>query len=169
MLSHRDVACVLAEPVMTNCGMVLPEPGYHDALRELTTKYGTYLIVDETHTYSTGPGGYTAAYGLKPDFITLGKAIAGGIPAAAYGFTLQVAEAINATFGKQHLLSDPMGIGGTLSANAFAIARVPSRKASNSNTPMGPFQTTVLAVRICSTNASTALGPISNAIQSFGI
>ena len=119
-LSHKDVACILAEPVMTNCGMVLPEPGYHDQLRELATKYGTYLIIDETHTFSSGPGGYTAAHGLKPDFITLGKSIAGGIPVAVYGFTARIADRINASFGRQPV-SDPMGIGGTLSANAFAI------------------------------------------------
>jgi len=119
-LSHRDVACILAEPVMTNCGMVLPEQGYHDKLRELATKYGTYLIIDETHTFSSGPGGYTAAHGLKPDFITLGKSIAGGIPVAVYGFTAQIEDQINASFGRKPV-SDPMGIGGTLSANAFAI------------------------------------------------
>jgi len=119
-LSHEDVACVLAEPVMTNCGMVLPEPGYHDRLRELTAGYGTYLIIDETHTFSSGPGGYTAAHGLKPDFVTLGKAVAGGIPVAAYGFTTQIADRINAGFGRKPV-SDPMGIGGTLSANAFAV------------------------------------------------
>ena len=119
-LSHKDVACILAEPVMTNCGMVLPEPGYHEKLRELATKYGTYLIIDETHTFSSGPGGYTAAHGLKPDFVTLGKSIAGGIPVAVYGFTAQIADEINASFGRKPV-SDPMGIGGTLSANAFAI------------------------------------------------
>ena len=119
-LRHEDVACILAEPVMTNCGMVLPDPGYHDKLRELATKYGTYLIIDETHTFSSGPGGYTAAHGLTPDFITLGKSIAGGIPVAVYGFTAQIADHINASFGRKPV-SDPMGIGGTLSANAFAI------------------------------------------------
>lgn len=119
-LCHEDVACILAEPVMTNCGMVLPAPGYHAKLRELATKYGTYLIIDETHTFSSGPGGYTAAHGLKPDFVTLGKSIAGGIPVAVYGFTAQIADRINASFGRKPV-SDPMGIGGTLSANAFAI------------------------------------------------
>ena len=119
-LSHKDVACILAEPVMTNCGMVLPEPGYHEELRELATKYGAYLIIDETHTFSAGPGGYTAAHGLQPDFITLGKSIAGGIPVAVYGFTAQIAAQINASFGRKPV-SDPMGIGGTLSANAFAV------------------------------------------------
>ena len=105
---------------MTNCGMVLPAPGYHEKLRELCTKYGTYLVLDETHTFSNGYGGYTKAYGLKPDFITLGKSIAGGIP-VVYGFTREVAERINASFGRKSV-SDPMGISGTLSGNAFAIA-----------------------------------------------
>jgi glutamate-1-semialdehyde 2,1-aminomutase len=111
-LSHEDVACILAEPVMTNCGMVLPEPGYHDQLRKLATTYGAYLIIDETHTFSSGPGGYTAAHGLQPDFVTLGKSIAGGIPVAVYGFTAQIADRINASFGRKPV-SDPMGIGGT--------------------------------------------------------
>jgi len=119
-LAHRDVACVLAEPVMTNCGMVLPAPDYHEKLRDACTRHGTYLIIDETHTLSSGPGGYTAAHGLKPDFITLGKSIAGGIPVAVYGFTASVAKGINASFGRKGL-SDPMGIGGTLSGNALAV------------------------------------------------
>jgi glutamate-1-semialdehyde 2,1-aminomutase len=120
-LAYEDCACVIAEPVMTNCGMVLPAPGYLEKLRELCTKYGTYLIIDETHTLSNGYGGYTKAYGLKPDFITLGKSIAGGIPVSVYGFTHEVADKINATFGHKGV-SDPMGISGTLSGNAFAIA-----------------------------------------------
>ena len=120
-LAHRDVACVLAEPVMTNCGMVLPAEGYLEKMRELCDRYGTLLIIDETHTFSSGPGGYTAAHGLQPDFITLGKSIAGGIPVAVYGFTAEMAEKINASFGKKSV-ADPMGIGGTLSGNAFAIA-----------------------------------------------
>jgi len=120
-LAVGDVACVLAEPVMTNCGMVLPASGYLEALREMCTHYGVYLIIDETHTFSNGPGGYTAAYGLKPDFLTIGKSIAGGIPVAAYGFTTEVGAKINESFGRKGV-SDPMGVGGTLSANAFAIA-----------------------------------------------
>lgn len=119
-LAYKDVACVLAEPIMTNCGMVLPAPGYHDKLRELCTRYGSYLIIDETHTFSNGPGGYTAAFGLQPDFITLGKSIAGGIPVAVYGFTSEIADAINANYG-QKSVSDPMGIGGTLTGNGFVI------------------------------------------------
>lgn len=120
-LSHEDCAAVLLEPVMTNCGMVLPEPGYHEKLRELCTKYGTYLIIDETHTLSNGYGGYTRAYDLKPDFITMGKSIAGGIPISVYGFTREVEKKINETYGHSGV-SDPMGIGGTLAANQFAIA-----------------------------------------------
>jgi len=120
-LAHKDCACVLAEPVMTNCGMVLPDSGYHEKLRKLCTKYGTYLIIDETHTFSNGYGGYTKAYGLEPDFITLGKSIAGGIPVAVYGFTKDIGDRINETFGRKGV-SDPMGISGTLSGNAFAIA-----------------------------------------------
>ncbi|MEG2323741.1 MAG: transaminase [Anaerovoracaceae bacterium] len=120
-LAHEDCAAVLLEPVMTNCGMVLPDPGYHEKLRELCTKYGTYLIIDETHTLSNGYGGYTKAHNLKPDFVTMGKSIAGGIPVSVYGFTHEVAEKINATFGHAGV-SDPMGIGGTLAANQFAIA-----------------------------------------------
>ena len=120
-LSYKDCACVIIEPVMTNCGMVLPEPGYHEKLRELCTKYGTYLIIDETHTFSNGYGGYTKEYGLQPDFLTLGKSIAGGIPVSVYGFTKEIGDKINETFGRKGV-SDPMGISGTLSGNAFAIA-----------------------------------------------
>ena len=86
-LAHGDVACVLAEPALTNIGIVPPEPGFHDALRALTRKYGTLLVIDETHTLCAGPGGFTAAHGLDPDVLTVGKAIGSGIPSAAYGFT----------------------------------------------------------------------------------
>ncbi|MDQ2944100.1 MAG: transaminase, partial [Candidatus Dormibacteraeota bacterium] len=75
-LGQGDVACVLAEPALTNIGIVLPDRGYHDALRDLTRRAGTLLVIDETHTMSTAPGGYTAAYGLHPDLITVGKALA---------------------------------------------------------------------------------------------
>ena len=93
-LAPGDVACVLAEPVMTNVGMVLPDPGYHQALREATRRSGTLLVIDETHCLSSGPGGYTREAGLAPDAIVLGKPIAGGIPAAVYGFTSDVAARI---------------------------------------------------------------------------
>jgi glutamate-1-semialdehyde 2,1-aminomutase len=115
-----DVACVLAEPAMTNVGMILPDPGYHEALREITRRTGTLLVIDETHTICTGPGGYTAAHGLKPDMLTIGKPIAGGVPAAAYGVSADLAE--RAAAGIRVEDSDVSGIGGTLSGNALALA-----------------------------------------------
>jgi glutamate-1-semialdehyde 2,1-aminomutase len=116
-LAHGDVACVLAEPALTNIGIVLAEPGYHDALREITRRTGTLLVIDETHTMSTGPGGYTAAYSLEPDFLTVGKAIAGGIPIGAFGMTEEVAARIAATG-----MDDTGGIGGTLAGNVLSMA-----------------------------------------------
>ena len=86
-LAHGDVACVLVEPALTNIGIVLPDPGYHDGVRELTRRHGTLLVIDETHTICAGPGGCTAAWGLEPDFFVIGKPIGGGMPAAAYGMT----------------------------------------------------------------------------------
>jgi glutamate-1-semialdehyde 2,1-aminomutase len=120
-LATGDVACVLAEPAMTNAGIVLPDPDYHEALRELTREHGTLLIIDETHTFCAGPGGYTAAAGLDPDLVTIGKAIAGGIPAAAYGMTEEVAERIDAHMRGLEV-SDVGGIGGTLAGNALSLA-----------------------------------------------
>jgi len=119
-LAPGDVACVLAEPVMTNVGIVHPEAGYHQALRELTRKHGTLLVIDETHTICAGPGGYTRAENLDPDILVFGKAIAGGIPGAAYGFSEEVAARITA---KQSLEDcDVGGIGGTLAGNALSLA-----------------------------------------------
>jgi len=86
-LAPGDVACVLAEPALTNIGIVAPDPGYHDALREITRRTGTLLVIDETHTICVGPGGATRAWGLDPDFFVIGKPIAGGMPAAAFGMT----------------------------------------------------------------------------------
>jgi glutamate-1-semialdehyde 2,1-aminomutase len=119
-LSARDVAAVLAEPVMTNIGIIHPDPGYHDALREITRKYGTYLIIDETHTICAGPGGYTASFALHPDFLTLGKPLAGGVPAAVYGFTEEVSRAFAERLNLD--AADVGGIGGTLAGNALSIA-----------------------------------------------
>jgi glutamate-1-semialdehyde 2,1-aminomutase len=118
-LAHGDVACVLAEPALTNIGIVLPEPGFHDRLRELTRRTGTLLIIDETHTMSTGPGGYTAAHGLDPDMLTVGKSIAGGIPIGAYGMRRELAERI---LGADVDLEDVGGVGGTLAGNALSLA-----------------------------------------------
>jgi glutamate-1-semialdehyde 2,1-aminomutase len=120
-LSHGDVACVLTEPALTNVGIVLPEPGFHDALRDVTRRTGTLLIVDETHTLCAGPGGYTAAYGLEPDVLTVGKAIAAGIPAAAYGFSEDVATRLEALLPRDER-ADVGGIGGTVAANVLSLA-----------------------------------------------
>jgi glutamate-1-semialdehyde 2,1-aminomutase len=120
-LAHGDVACVLAEPALTNIGIVLPEPGYHEALREATRRTGTLLIIDETHTLCAGPGGYTAAYGLEPDLLTVGKAIGAGIAAGAYGFSAEVAERVEAML-PQDETADVGGIGGTVAANVLSMA-----------------------------------------------
>jgi glutamate-1-semialdehyde 2,1-aminomutase len=119
-LAHGDVACVLAEPALTNIGIVPAEPGYHDALRSLTRRYETLLVIDETHTLCAGPGGYTAAHGLEPDMLTVGKAIGSGIPSAAYGFTEEVAARIGGTIAVDD--SDVGGVGGTLAANVLSLA-----------------------------------------------
>jgi glutamate-1-semialdehyde 2,1-aminomutase len=119
-LQPRDVACVLVEPALTNIGIVLPDPGYHDALHEITRKTGTLLIIDETHTICCGPGGYTRAHGLAPDILTIGKPIASGVPAAVYGFTAEVAELIRRHTDRN--TSDTGGIGGTLAGNALTLA-----------------------------------------------
>lgn len=119
-LAPGDVAAVLAEPVMTNCGMILPEPGFHDALRELTRAAGTLLVIDETHTISTGPGGYTRAHGLEPDVFVLGKAVAGGIPAAVWGVTAELSARMDEA--QARIGPGQSGIGTTLSGNALAMA-----------------------------------------------
>jgi glutamate-1-semialdehyde 2,1-aminomutase len=119
-LAHGDVACVLAEPALTNIGIVLPEPGYHDRLRAATRAAGTLLIIDETHTICAGPGGYTRAHGLEPDMLTIGKPLASGVPAAAYGFSEDVAA--RATSAIPEELADIGGIGGTLAANVLSLA-----------------------------------------------
>jgi len=119
-LAHGDVACVLAEPALTNVGIVHPIAGYHQALRELTRKHGTLLIIDETHTICAGPGGYTRAENLEPDFLVFGKPIGSGVPGAAYGFTQQVADLITKNQSLEDC--DTGGIGGTLAGNALSLA-----------------------------------------------
>jgi len=121
-LAPGDVACVLAEPALTNVGIVLPQPGFHQGLREITRRTGTLLIIDETHTICAGPGGSTRADSLDPDFLVIGKTIAGGVPAAAYGFTPEAAQKIEALIESDS--SDSGGIGGTLAANALSLAAV---------------------------------------------
>jgi glutamate-1-semialdehyde 2,1-aminomutase len=123
-LAPGDVACVLAEPAMTNIGIVMPEPGFHARMREITRRTDTLLVIDETHTLSAGPRGYTGAHGLEPDFLTLGKAVAGGMPGAAYGFSAAVAERIASATETDYI--DTGGIGGTLAANAMTMAAMRS-------------------------------------------
>jgi glutamate-1-semialdehyde 2,1-aminomutase len=120
-LSHGDVACVLTEPALTNIGIVLPQPGFHDELRRLTRDTGTYLVIDETHTICAGPGGYTKAFGLEPDFVTIGKPLASGVPAACYGMSEEAGERVMSRFGRMQV-TDVGGIGGTLSGNALSLA-----------------------------------------------
>jgi glutamate-1-semialdehyde 2,1-aminomutase len=119
-LAKNDVALVLAEPVMTNCGMVLPDKGYHDALRRLTNKHGTLLCIDETHTISSGAGGYTGTHGLDPDFFVMGKPISGGVPAAIYGWSDAVDGLIKSYMANRE--GGYSGIGTTLSGSALQLA-----------------------------------------------
>jgi glutamate-1-semialdehyde 2,1-aminomutase len=119
-LAQGDVACVLTEPALTNVGIVLPQPGFLEGLELLCKKYKTLLIFDETHTLSAGPGGMTALYGLAPDFLTIGKAIGGGIPSGAFGMTHDVASRISRLVSRDQI--DTGGIGGTLAGNALSLA-----------------------------------------------
>jgi glutamate-1-semialdehyde 2,1-aminomutase len=123
-LAQGDVAAILCEPAMTNIGMVLPAPGFLEQVRALSRQYGSLLIIDETHTLSTGPGGCTRAWNLQPDFITFGKPIAGGVPCSAYGCTHEMAQAMR--LAQQHASETSpghghSGMGTTLSANALAM------------------------------------------------
>lgn len=119
-LAHGDVAAILAEPAMTNIGIVLPEPGYLEGMRKLATQYGALLMIDETHTFSAGPGGMTMRDGLEPDIFIIGKSIGAGIPSGAYGLTHEVAQKI-----LQHPEADIIdvgGVGGTLAGNPLSLA-----------------------------------------------
>ena len=119
-LAPGDVACVLAEPVMTNIGIIHPEAGFHDALRALTRRTGTLLVIDETHTICAGPAGYTGTHRLTPDVLTIGKPIAGGAPGAAYGLSAELAARARDRIMVDQ--ADTGGIGGTLAANALSLA-----------------------------------------------
>jgi glutamate-1-semialdehyde 2,1-aminomutase len=119
-LKHGDVAAILAEPALTNIGIVLAEPGFLDGLRELATRYGALLIIDETHTFSAGPGGVTRVAGLQPDVVVVGKSIGGGIPSGAYGLSSDLARLVEAH--PEADLIDVGGIGGTLAGNALSVA-----------------------------------------------
>jgi glutamate-1-semialdehyde 2,1-aminomutase len=143
-LAQGDVAAVLAEPAMTNSGMILPTTGFHARLRDLTRKAGALLILDETHTLSTSPGGAARAWGLEPDALVIGKAIAGGVPAAVWGVSAELAQRMsswtagapagdsakpsekraNAGEGAGAPRGGRSGIGTTLAGNAFSIAAI---------------------------------------------
>ncbi|HEY7968527.1 MAG TPA: transaminase [Candidatus Limnocylindrales bacterium] len=120
-LADEDVAAVLVEPALTNVGIVLPDPGYHDALRELTRRTGTILIIDETHTICVGPGGMTGRDGLEPDMLVIGKTIGGGIPVGSYGMTEAIAGRIRASMPPR---ADVGGVGGTLAGYALGAAAI---------------------------------------------
>jgi glutamate-1-semialdehyde 2,1-aminomutase len=119
-LRHGDVACVITEPVLTNSCMVLPEPGFHDGLRALTRRFASLLLIDETHTISSGRGGYTRTHGLDPDLFVLGKPIAGGVPASIWGMSTEVAGRYDAYLKVKP--SGYSGMGTTLSANPLQFA-----------------------------------------------
>jgi glutamate-1-semialdehyde aminotransferase len=115
-----DVACVLIEPAMTNIGIVLPDDGWHRALRKLCTEHDAILIIDETHTLCAGPGGMTQRDGLRPDAVVVGKTIAGGIPAGAYGMTQRLQDRVYDSLSLEDI--DVGGVGGTLAGNALSLA-----------------------------------------------
>ena len=119
-LAHGDVAAVLTEPAMTNIGIVLPRPGFMEELRAACDETGTLLMIDETHTISTGPGGATKAWGLRPDIFIIGKAIGGGVPSGTYGITEDVARRIGVHEDAD--IVDVGGVGGTLAGNAMSVA-----------------------------------------------
>ena len=122
-LAHGDVAAVLTEPALTNIGIVLPEPGFLEGVRELATRYGSLLMVDETHTFSAGWGGATTEWALEPDVLVIGKSIGGGIPCGAYGLSREVAQAVTRhTEAGDADIVDVGGVGGTLAGNALSTA-----------------------------------------------
>ena len=122
-LERREVALVLTEPALTNNhGLILPDPGWHDGLREMTRTHGTLLAIDETHTQVVGPGGLTAAWGLDPDLLTCGKSVAGGVPFGAWGMTDAIADVLTQTKGPDGERANLVALGGTLFANALSMA-----------------------------------------------
>jgi glutamate-1-semialdehyde 2,1-aminomutase len=122
-LAHGDVAAILTEPALTNIGIVLPEPGFLEGVRELATRHGTLLMIDETHTFSAGWGGATREWWLEPDIFVIGKSIGGGIPSGAYGITDAVAAAVTGhTESGDADIIDVGGVGGTLAGNALSTA-----------------------------------------------
>ena len=131
-LAHGDVACLLMEPALTNIGIVLPEDGYLARVREITRRHGVLLVIDETHTICAGPGGCTQAWNLEPDLFVIGKPIAGGMPAAVYGMTSEVAGRLEALMAGNSV--DVSGVGGTLTGNALALAAIRATLSTNLRT-----------------------------------
>lgn len=122
-LAHGDVAAILTEPALTNIGIVLPEPGFLEGLRDLATRHDTLLMIDETHTFSAGWGGATTAWDLHPDIFVIGKSIGGGLPSGAYGLSEAVAAAVSRhTDSGDADIVDVGGVGGTLAGNALSTA-----------------------------------------------
>ena len=121
-MAEGDVACLLMEPALTNIGIVLPEDGYLAGVREITRRHGVLLVMDETHTLCAGPGGCTRAWGLEPDFVVVGKPIGGGVPSAAYGMSAEIADQLSGPMLGHEI--DVAGVGGTLTANALALAAI---------------------------------------------
>jgi glutamate-1-semialdehyde 2,1-aminomutase len=121
-LAHGDVAAVLTEPALTNIGIVLPEPGFLEGVRRLCDETGTLLILDETHTFSAGPGGATRRYNLRPDALTIGKSLGGGVPCGAYGLSEELATRVINSLGQGADIVDVGGVGGTLAGNALSFA-----------------------------------------------
>ena len=120
--AHGDIASMLIEPALTNIGIVLPEPGYLQGVREITRKHGIVLIIDETHTICAGPGGCTKEWGLEPDMFVIGKTIGGGTPVGAYGMSAEIAEKVETLHQNDGI--DVSGVGGTLAGNALSMAAV---------------------------------------------
>lgn len=121
-LTKGDVACLLMEPALTNIGIVLPDPGYLDGVRKITRQHGVLLIIDETHTICAGPGGCTKAWNLEPDLFVIGKPIGGGMPAAVYGMSAEIAARLESEMAMDDV--DVSGVGGTLTGNALAMAAI---------------------------------------------
>jgi len=122
-LERRDIAIVLTEPAITNnIGLLLPDAGFHDEVRRITRETGTLLAMDETHTQVVGPGGLTAQWGLRPDLVTIGKSIAGGLPFGAWGMTDEIAAVLEQRKGPDGERANLVATGGTIFGNALAMA-----------------------------------------------
>jgi glutamate-1-semialdehyde 2,1-aminomutase len=144
VLAIGDVACVLIEPALTNIGIVLPQDGYIQGVRNITRKYDVLLVVDETHTICAGPGGCTKLWNIDPDFVVIGKTIGGGIPVGAYGMTSEIALRLETAMTGHDV--DVSGVGGTLSGSALAMSAMRATL-SNALTQDDFDQTIPLATR----------------------